>query len=149
MRYEAKTSEFYIHTLKIQFCCKKVYSQPYWDWITQLIKIDRWLLQEESECNLYKGGKGNITVAMERDSYFEKIRDLLHDPNTYSIIKKNPIRRIEKTLNDTLKRWYEHEYINKFDYLRLKSSDSILPRAYGLPKIHKEPLSFRIIVIFY
>jgi len=30
--------------------------------------------------------------------------------------------------------------------MRLRSSDASLPKAYGLPKIHKENLSFRIIV---
>lgn len=40
--------------------------------------------------------KGNITVALEKDSYIDKIEDTLNDINTYTKIKKNPMKNLEK-----------------------------------------------------
>jgi len=71
---------------------------------------------------------------------------LLSDINTYTLIKKDPSTSIEKKLNDLIKYWYNKEYINKSEMLKLRSSDSLLPKAYGLPKIHKENAPLRIIV---
>jgi len=49
-------------------------------------------------------------------------------------------------LNNILKDWLQKKYIPKKIYYSLHSSDSILPKAYGLPKIHKENTPLRIIV---
>jgi len=71
---------------------------------------------------------------------------LLQDRNTYEIIKKNPINNIEKKLKSTIKQWLHSKYISKHTYLYLHSTDSNLPKAYGLPKIHKANCPLRIIV---
>jgi len=93
-----------------------------------------------------RADKGNVIVAMTKEYYINKVENLLKDSNTYSIIKKNPSLKIERELNNTLKRWLKKDYISKKDYYFLRSSDSLLPKAYGLPKIHKENIPFRIIV---
>ncbi|XP_039313958.1 uncharacterized protein LOC113005816 [Solenopsis invicta] len=93
-----------------------------------------------------RADKGNITVAMDRLDYINNMEQLLHDKETYSIIKNNPIKKVEKDLNTTLKRWYDKEFISKQSYFSLHSSDSTIPKAYGLPKVHKENFPFRIIV---
>lgn len=93
-----------------------------------------------------RADKGNVTVAMTKKYYTDKMEDLLNDNSTYSIIKKNPSLKIEKELNDTLKKWLKKGYISNKEYYSLRSSDSLLPKCYGLPKIHKENTPFRIIV---
>jgi len=37
-------------------------------------------------------------------------------------------------------------YITKQQLFTLKASDSLLPKAYGLPKVHKKEITFRIII---
>lgn len=74
------------------------------------------------------------------------MEDLLKDENTYMIVKKNPVQLIEKNLNNLLKKWVQKEYISKCDFHLLRTSDSLLPKTYGLPKIHKENYPLRIIV---
>lgn len=59
---------------------------------------------------------------------------ILSDNNTYSQIKKNPTKKIELFLNKSLKKQFDKKYINKFDFFKLRSSDSLLPKAHGLPK---------------
>jgi len=85
-------------------------------------------------------------VAIDGIQYLNKIETMLQDHNTYTIIKKNPMKNIEKSLNDMLKKWLQNNYITKQTYFSLFSSDSGLPKAYGLPKIHKKDIPFRIIV---
>jgi len=93
-----------------------------------------------------RADKGNITVALDKEHYIKKINESLEDVNTYSIVQKNPIKSIEKDLNNLLKIWLQKGYISKQQFFKLRSSDSLLPKAYGLPKIHKKNTPFRIIV---
>lgn len=93
-----------------------------------------------------RADKGNITVALNKDSYIRNIEDMLKDESIYTIIKKNPATKIEKNLNNMLKKWKDKEFITGRDYYIMRSSDSILPKAYGLPKIHKEGNTYRIVV---
>jgi len=62
----------------------------------------------------------------------------LNDINTYAIVKKDPSLSIEK-------KWNGEKYIFK-TLLRLRSSNSLLPKTYNLPKIHKKNMPLRIIV---
>jgi len=93
-----------------------------------------------------RADKGNMTVAMQRSFYIERMEEMLSDEDTYSVIRKNPIKNIENTLNNILKKWLQCNYITKQQYYKFHSSDSKLPKAYGLPKIHKHNTPFRIIV---
>lgn len=93
-----------------------------------------------------RADKGNTTVVLKKDTYINKVESLLLDRNSYEIVKKNPAKKIENELNNILKRWLKKDYITKKEYWTLHSSDSNLPRSYGLPKIHKDNVPFRIIV---
>ncbi|XP_020299258.1 uncharacterized protein LOC109863413, partial [Pseudomyrmex gracilis] len=90
--------------------------------------------------------KGNITVAINRNEYINKINPMLSDKDTYLTIDHNPIQKIEKQLKDILNRWHNKGFIDKHIKFQLNSSDGLLPRAYGIPKIHKESCLYRIIV---
>jgi len=54
-----------------------------------------------------RADKGNITVAIDRISYISKVEELLNDDNTYTVVKRNPIRSIENKLNNVLKNGYK------------------------------------------
>jgi len=63
---------------------------------------------------------------------------MLKDTNTYTEIKKDPTRKMINNLRILLTRWKNSDYIfSAKSYKSLYCSDGILPRAYGLPKIHK------------
>jgi len=93
-----------------------------------------------------RADKGNTVVAVDRDSYFSNIEEVLRDETTYQLVKKNPSLIIERNLNNFLKKWLHGNYITKSEYFKLHASDSLLPKAYGLPKIHKKNIPYRIIV---
>jgi hypothetical protein len=71
---------------------------------------------------------------------------MLNDKNTYTVIKRNPTTNLERNSNKIVKDWFQKSYIDKRKYFSLRSSDCPLPKAYGLPKIHKENTPLRIIV---
>ncbi|XP_018398305.1 PREDICTED: uncharacterized protein LOC108776248 [Cyphomyrmex costatus] len=79
-----------------------------------------------------KADKGNVTVALDKKDYIKKMEDMLNDKNTYIVVKKDPMKSLEKNLNTMLKKWKEQDYISETTQLRLRSSDSNLPLAYGL-----------------
>lgn len=83
---------------------------------------------------------------MNKDVYMKKTEDLLNDKENYIKININPSQKIEKELNKMVKKWFNNDIITKKEYYFLHSSDSLLPKAYGLPKIHKDNIPFRIIV---
>jgi len=93
-----------------------------------------------------KADKGNITVTLDRVHYIDSVNELLKDTTTYEIIQKNPVKKVELKLNELLKRWLTLGFISKQESYSLKGSDCVLSKAYGLPKIHKENVPFRIIV---
>jgi len=71
---------------------------------------------------------------------------MLADKTTYEKINKNPVKNLELKLSNMLKRWLTLGFITKQKLCSLRGSDCALPKAYGLPKIHKENIPFRIIV---
>ena len=74
------------------------------------------------------------------------MNDIFKDNNTYIEIQKNPHKQIESEINNLLKRFLNKEYISKQQYVTLRSSDKLLPKAYGVPKVHKETCPLRVIV---
>lgn len=70
---------------------------------------------------------------------------MLQDDNTY--IKVNTDSRITiNNLKTMLTRWKNSEYISDITFRSWNYSDSILPRVYRLPKVHKINCPFRIII---
>ena len=78
----------------------------------------------------------------------KKLLELLSDFATHQVIKKNPICSIEKRLNCFIWKLYKNDKISSYLYKTLRSSDSVLLRIYGLPKIHKPNVPLRPIVSF-
>jgi len=69
-----------------------------------------------------KADKGNITVVLDKEHYINEMNDLLKDINTYMIVNKNPIKSIERDLNNFLKVWLHKGYISKQQFFKLRSS---------------------------
>jgi len=72
--------------------------------------------------------------------------DMFSDESTYLILSKNSIRKMINGLHELQERWKNHNYIPDMTYKRLNCTDGVLPRAYGLPKIHEPNCPCRIIV---
>lgn len=95
-----------------------------------------------------KADKGNVTVIVSRDLYISKMMNILSDPYTYCPIKYDPTKHLQWRVNKLVKTWWEMEFIPGRIRRHLHSKSRTIARAYGLPKIHKKDVPFRIIVSF-
>lgn len=51
-----------------------------------------------------RADKGNVTVALDKDIYILKIKDMLSDNETYTEIQRDPTNKLTKSLTDMLTR---------------------------------------------
>jgi len=90
--------------------------------------------------------KSNITVALDRNNYIREIEAMLQDSNIYITVKEDPTKSIIGSLRKLLTRWKNANFIPTTIHRIMTKSDGLLPKAYGLPKVHKPNCPFRIII---
>ncbi|KYQ53643.1 hypothetical protein ALC60_02916 [Trachymyrmex zeteki] len=106
----------------------------------QLLKLESdtcKFISTHSDIMFTHADKGNVTVAMDKDTYINKMTTLLNDSDTYITIKKDPTKKLTTALRCMLTIWKRNDYINDSKYRELYCSDGLLPRVYGLPKLLK------------
>jgi len=85
-------------------------------------------------------------MALDKDMYKRKIKEMLDDNDTYIKINKDSTRKLTK-LKKILMWWKQADYISEVAYRNMNCSDGVLLRAYGSLKIHKPTCPFRIIIL--
>lgn len=113
--------------------------------LLRMVVSTKKFLIDHPDLIITRADKGNTTVALDKDDYLRKMNDLLSDSDTYIVVKRDPTNKIISSLRDLLNRWRKRDFIFSNTALRLHS-DGVLPRAYGLPKIHKNNVPLRIII---
>lgn len=83
---------------------------------------------------------------MEKSQYLSKCQDLLNDASTYENVKTDPTKGIEKQCNGIINDWCEKKYISASMAKSLKTHNSLPPKIYFQPKIHKPQVPLRPIV---
>jgi len=68
--------------------------------------------------NFTRADKGNITIALDKEN-LKKVTDMFNNQSTYSILNKNPIRKLINGFHELLVRWKNHNYISDMTYKRL------------------------------
>ena len=114
--------------------------------LVKLAKLTSSFLRNNPKLLVTRADKGNVTVVMERQDYLTKMTNMLNDTDTYIFVNKDPTRKLISQLHDMLSRWKNKDYIPDSLYRHLNRTEGILPRAYGLPKIHKPGCPLRIII---
>jgi len=103
-------------------------------------------VKSHPEIMFTKADKGNATVAIGKIDYYKKMEKLLSEETTYDRMKKDPTKKMTSDLRALLVMWKKNDFIEGHTYRKLLSTDRVLPRAYGLPKIHKIGNPLRIII---
>ena len=88
-----------------------------------------------------KADKGNATVILDSEDYVRKMNDHLAC-GSYKKLKKDPEKTICRTTTNAIKESNLDEEIKR----KLCPKDSLVPRIYGLPKIHKQGAPLRPII---
>ncbi|XP_050518679.1 uncharacterized protein LOC126892954 isoform X2 [Diabrotica virgifera virgifera] len=93
-----------------------------------------------------KADKGNCLVILDRDTYNNKVSSFLDD-NHFIILPTDPSKRFISKLKDNIKK--HSEFLSNYEapYNKLPGNP-LIPRLYGLPKIHKVGIPIRPVVSF-
>ena len=86
-------------------------------------------LKKDPSIRILKADKGNCTVVLNTSDYLQKMRSLLSDSFTYSKIKSNPVKKLERKMNAMLLKLNRDNEIDSKLYFNLCSTDGILPRS--------------------
>ena len=106
--------------------------------------IKKWLIctkrfvREHPDILFTRADKGNITITLDKHDYITKLEGMLSDGSTYETVDKDLSKKITNELRTLLARWKKKEYIESDTYKKILVTDGLLPRAYGLPKVHKK-----------
>ncbi|XP_071642143.1 uncharacterized protein [Temnothorax longispinosus] len=114
--------------------------------IQKLVSDTKIFLNDNPNLILTRADKGNVTVALDKNKYINEIESLLGDRETYQVINVDPTNKLTAYARKILTKWKKSNFISNSTYRRVYCSDGVLPRAYGLPKIHKANCPFRLII---
>ena len=106
----------------------------------------RTFFQENNNLLVLKSDKGNTTVLVSKDFYNMEVMKMLNDETTYTVSRFEYTCTFERRSNSIVSNMVKKQQISEQMGKHLKTYNSIVPRAYAPPKIHKETLSWRIIV---
>ncbi|KAK9874835.1 hypothetical protein WA026_005651 [Henosepilachna vigintioctopunctata] len=98
-------------------------------------------LRNNKDIIILPADKGNATTVLNTVDYHQKVQDLLK-PENYKMLKRDPTASILRKTNDLIKNSSIPEELQK----KIKVSEALSPRLYGLPKIHKPDVPLRPIV---
>uniref|UniRef100_A0A5S6QDA5 Reverse transcriptase domain-containing protein n=1 Tax=Trichuris muris TaxID=70415 RepID=A0A5S6QDA5_TRIMR len=105
-------------------------------------------LKKEDSLVITKADKGNVVVIMDRESYNNKVEELLRS-GTYKRLNKDPTENIRRGLTTKLVNILEETREEKLHTIikRLRfNSNFDCPQMYCLPKIHKENVPLRPVI---
>lgn len=95
---------------------------------------------------ILKPDKSNKTVIMNEQQYDEKMNNLLNDKTTYQLVNNDPTKKLQTENNNLIKRWENKCLISPNTAKKLKINNSLSPKIYGLPKLHKPNIPLRPII---
>lgn len=105
-------------------------------------------LKSDASVVVPEADKGGGIVIMNRKDYDRKMQLLLDDPLHFQKLQQDPTSTCKRQLVDYLRSLKTKGRVDQSLYRRLFSSDGATPRAYGLPKVHKDGCPLRPIVSF-
>lgn len=107
----------------------------------------QFMRENSSKIVVTNADKGNKTVVMNRADYDEKMAALVNDETVY--VKSRDLTSNFQTKNNKLvKELADNLSIPPGIKTRLTTYNSTAPKAYGLPKVHKEGIPLRPVVSF-
>ncbi|XP_058977367.1 uncharacterized protein LOC131802039 [Musca domestica] len=95
-------------------------------------------LKQNKDILILNADKGGKTVAMYKNEYDTKMKNILRDMCIYRRLKRDPTYNLQNKNNKLTEKLLKMNIINVFEKNKLSTNTAVAPRIYGLPKIHKE-----------
>ena len=102
-------------------------------------------LRQDKDRVILTADKGVAMVVLDNEDYNNKARDLLSTP-AYKELPKDPTSKIKAQLITKLRRIKKDSKLDEGMYKAMYATGCVLPKFYGLPKIHKTGNPLRLIV---
>lgn len=111
--------------------------------INKIHRDTKKFLQQHKDIYIVPADKGNVTVAMHKKEYIEKMRDIMADRSTYRVLRNNPTTKLQTANDGFVKDLFQQKLISEYQRKVMTTYTANSPKIYGLPKIHKEGLPLR------
>ena len=103
-------------------------------------------LKADKDRIILTADKGVALVVMDQKEYIEKAKELLQDTNTYKTILSDSTIKLKNKLINKLKKIKLGTRMDDITYRRMYPTGTVIPKFYGLPKVHKANTPLRPIV---
>lgn len=117
--------------------------------ILHISKITKRFLSQNKQLIVVSADKGNKTVVMLKSDYCDKMKKHFENSLVYKPLRYDTTYILENRLISLSKNLFHKNFITEDCYKRITMHDTSIPKAYGLPKIHKDGVPVRIIVASY
>lgn len=114
--------------------------------LNAIFQDSRRFLKQNPHLMVCQSDKGNVTVIMDRESYGQKVIELVADTEVYKALKSDPTTRFQNSNNKLIGELKSAAFISADAAKSLVNYNSVPPRFFGLPKVHKENCPLRPIV---
>ncbi|XP_044744509.1 uncharacterized protein LOC123306525 [Coccinella septempunctata] len=115
------------------------------DNIGRLYKTTKYFLRTNDHLVVLDSDKGSVTVLMNRADYLQKMYSIV-DTDDFKKISRDPTTTIQNKTNKIISTLVDQNILSKEAAKSMKSYNSVSPRMYGNPKVHKENVPMRPIV---
>lgn len=103
-------------------------------------------LQSNRDIIIKKADKNSGIVVMNKETYENKVYEMLRDTNTYKPLETEDNEIVKNKVNNLLMKLMQEDYITEKQYRNLTAYKVKTPIFYGIPKIHKNNNPLRPIV---
>lgn len=93
--------------------------------------------QNGNELVVINSDKGNKTVVMEKTLYQSTVEKIVEDGDMFERLTYDPTEEVQRGVNKLIDELHANNFISQPEKFSLKINNSIPPRMYCLPKIHK------------
>lgn len=102
-------------------------------------------LRTNNDLRVLNSDKGSVTVIMTKEDYLEKMNNLLTS-DSFRQITRDPTQTIQSKSNKIVTELEKQGNIDNIQGKLLRRYNSVAPRIYGNPKLHKPDIPLRPIV---
>lgn len=105
----------------------------------------KYFLKNNSDLIITTSDKGGVTVAMDATAYSSKVDDILRS-DSFRQLNSDPTLTLQNKANKYIARLNNLDIIDDVTAKKMKKYNSVPPKLYGNPKVHKEGNPLRPIV---
>ena len=103
-------------------------------------------LKNDKSIVILKFDKGNGVVILDKSDYIKKMLVILNDKDKFVQVDSYDVIKHESSVQNKLKYLVDQNKFNKDVYNKIRPRGSVVPKMYGLPKVHKVGTPCRPIV---